>query len=237
MNSASTLRPAQNNSADSEIYIQDYMQSICSLYIHRKMASIYPGQRLFSSFYWVRHPWKQIAKQIASKTRAPEQTTRAPEHQRQIASKPPEHQSTREPEHQRRRRRRRRRRRFTGGGRRLDAVLVVRRRTVEVKSMHRDFSPDDSVLSTSSNSSDNVRMQYQCILHIAAILFILQYFIPAGSRQADDQSCAVARPVRRRQLRQIRCAVREGELSTAPVVGQHVESISFATKPTLPATV
>ena len=204
------------------------MQSICSLYIHRiyavrpssahssqhlhgpvpklereyvpnqKMASIYPGQRLFPFFCWVRHPWNRAK----------------PEHQRG-----------------------RRRRRFTGGGRCSDAVLVVRRRTVKVKSMHRATSPDDSVLSTSSNSSDNVRMQYQCILHIAAILFILQYFIPAGSRQADDQSCAVARPVRRRQLRQIRCAVREGEVSTAPVVGQHVESISFATKPTLPATV
>ena len=77
MNSASTLRPAQNNSADSEIYIQDYMQSICSLYIHRiyavpnqKMASIYPGQRLLPFFFWVRHPWKR---NVQSKTRAPEQ--------------------------------------------------------------------------------------------------------------------------------------------------------------------
>jgi hypothetical protein len=133
----------------------------------------------------------------------------------------------------RRRRRGRRRRRFTGGGRCSDAVLVVRRRTVKVKSMHRATSPDDSVLSTSSNSSDNIRQyirQYQTISDNTR-------GTPAGSRQADDQSCAVARRVRRRQLRQIRCAVREGELSTAPVVGQHVESISFATKPTLPATV
>ena len=98
MNSASTLRPAQNNSADSEIYIQDYMQSICSLYIHRKMASIYPGQRLFSLFYWVGHPWKQIA-QIA-KTRAPEQTTRA-NHQSTRAPETDSEQTTRAPEHQR----------------------------------------------------------------------------------------------------------------------------------------
>ena len=78
------------------------MQSICSLYIHRiyavrpssahssqhlhgpvpelereyapnqKMASIYPGQRLFPFFFWVRHPWKP--EQNQSKTRAkPEQ--------------------------------------------------------------------------------------------------------------------------------------------------------------------
>ena len=82
-------------------------------------------------------------------------------------------------------------------GRCSDAVLVVRRRTVEVKSMHRDFSPDDSVLSTSSNSSDNIRQyirQYQTISDNTR-------GTPAGSRQADDQSCAVARPVRRRQLR------------------------------------
>ena len=162
MNSASTLRPAQNNSADSEIYIQGYMQDY--------MQSIYT---------------QNIC-------------------------------------------------RFTGGGRCSDAVLVVRRRTVKVKSMHRATSPDDSVLSTSSNSSDNIRQyirQYQTISDNTR-------GTPAGSRQADDQSCAVARPVRRRQLRfQIRCAVREGEVSTAPVVGQHVESISFATKPTLPATV
>jgi hypothetical protein len=211
------------------------MQSICSLYIHRiyavpnqKMASIYPGQRLFPFFYWVRHPWNRAKPEHQSKTRATGGSEGVSCWRRRRRTR------------RRTRRRRRRRRRFTGGGRRLDAVLVVRRRTVEVKSMHRDFSPDDSVLSTSSNSSDNVRMQYQCILHIAAILFILQYFIPAGSRQADDQSCAVARPVRRRQLRQIRCAVREGELSTAPVVGQHVDAISFATWSALyilPATV
>jgi hypothetical protein len=93
-------------------------------------------------------------------------------------------------------------------------VLVVRRRTVKVKSMHRATSPDDSVLSTSSNSSDNIRQyirQYQTISDNTR-------GTPAGSRQADDQSCAVARRVRRRQLRQIRCAVREGEVSTAPVL-------------------
>ena len=174
------------------------MQSICSLYIHRiyavpnqKMASIYPGQRLFPFFYWVRHPWKR---NVQSKTRAPEHQskTRATGGSEGVSCWRRRRRTRR-----RTRRRRRRRRRFTGGGRCSDAVLVVRRRTVKVKSMHRATSPDDSVLSTSSNSSDNIRQyirQYQTISDNTR-------GTPAGSRQADDQSCAVARPVRRRQLR------------------------------------